>query len=311
MKVVDELGYSLPRRRSRQTLSETKTIAVVHFAGPGAEAESALPQLAAAYVSGIQGFCQGKDVNWALIANYQESNVNHIGHEFLEGDRLSFDGVIAIMPLSSDSTVLRRAMDEHIPVVVVSRSWPDLPVSTVGQDHPQQARLALDHLTKLGHRKIAFLARTIDRPYDWYATRLAYYRDTMSAMGEYDPQRIVIAPDLDRAVGSLLDRCPEITAIFAVNDACAVQVMCGIYQVGLRVPEHVSVIGVGDDSFPSLKGYPGLTTIGFPARKVGILAAKVLLEHIEDPELAYSRVFVQSWVVERDSCAGPREEGVQ
>ena len=59
------------------------------------------------------------------------------------------------------------------------------------------------------------------------------------------------------------------------------------------------------------RGYPGLTTIGFPAHKVGSLAAKMLLEHIEDPERAYSRVFVQSWVVERDSCAGPREQGVQ
>ena len=256
MKTVDELGYRLPIRRAVSHLTETKTIAVVHFARPGAEAESVLPKLAAAYVSGIQGFCQGKNVNWALIANYQEGNVNHVGHEFLEGDRLSFDGVIAIMPLSSDSTVLRRAMGEHIPVVVISRSWPDLPVSTVGQDHPQQARLVLDHLTKLGHRKIAFLARTADRPYDWYATRLAYYRDTMSAMGEYDPQRIVVAQDLDRAVGCLVDRCPEITAILAVNDACAIHAMCELYRVGLRVPEDVSVIGVGD-SFPSPSSLSG------------------------------------------------------
>ena len=58
------------------------------------------------------------------------------------------------------------------------------------------------------------------------------------------------------------------------------------------------------------QGYPALTTVGFPDRKVGSLAAKVLLDHIEDKELAYSRVFVDSWVVERESCAPPHKYGI-
>jgi LacI family transcriptional regulator len=99
-----------------------------------------------------------------------------------------------------------------------------------------------------------------------------------------------------------------VTAIFAVHDTNAVQAMRGLCGIGVDVPGQVSVIGVGDDC-PAPEGCPPLTTVGFPDRKVGTLAAKVLLEHIEDRQLAYSRVFVDSWIVERASCAAPCDSG--
>jgi len=189
-------------------------------------------------------------------------------------------------------------------VVVISRDWPDLPVSTVGQDHPQQACLALDHLVELGHRRIAFLARPSDEPYDWFQVRLTCYRETMAGLGAYDPALVVVEPDLCQAAQALLARRPDVTAIWGVHDTAALAAMRGLRQAGIEMPRQVSVIGIGNDGVLQ-EGLPALTTIGFPDRKVGFLAAKVLLEHIEDPDLCYSKVFVESWVIERDSCAAP------
>ena len=75
--------------------------------------------------------------------------------------------------------------------------------------------------------------------------------------------------------------------------------------LGLRIPEEVSVIGLDDTSMPP-DHLPPLTTIGFPHREVGRLAAELLLAQIEADTLLYSKIFVRSHLVDRDSCAPPR-----
>jgi LacI family transcriptional regulator len=250
-----------------------------------------------------------KHANWALISHYQEGDSHNVGRQLLERDHLDYDGLILIYAPSRESVVLRRALGQEIPVVAISRDWPDLPVSTVGQDHPQQARLALEHLIRLGHRRIAFLALETDRPYDWFGVRLSCYQEAMASLGTYDPELVLVVPDARQAAQALLARRPDVTALFAIHDSAATAAMRGLRQAGIEVPRQVSVIGIGDD-ISTQEGLPGLTTVGFPAQKVGFLAAKVLLEHIEDPELSYSKVFVDSWVVERDSCAAPFGAGL-
>jgi len=305
LRAVDELGYRLPQRRKRSPVPHPKTITVVHFAGSSSSPDaSGLSGLAACYVKGIQAFCQERNVNWALIASYEEGNAQHVGAQLLERTRFSFDGLIVMMPHSRESRVVQRALVQGIPVVVISRDWPELPISTVSQDHLQQARLAVDHLVQLGHRKIAFLACTADQPYDWFSIRRNYYRETMRALGIYEPELVVIDSDIRQATRTLICARPDVTAIFAAHDGCAVQVIQVLDEMGTQVPERISVIGVGND--PRCVGVcPNLTTIGFPAQKVGYLAARVAFEHIQDPELAYSRVFVKSWLVEGETCSRP------
>lgn len=303
-QAVDELGYALPARRRRHRPPQPKTIAVIHFGVPGLKHEPGLTGLAASYVAGIKRCCLDQHANWALISNYQEGDAYNVGYQLLERDKLDYNGLIMIYAPSRDGVVLQRALDQGIPVVVISRDWPDLPVSTVGQDHPQQARLALDHLIRLGHRKIAFLALESDLPYDWYQVRLSCYQDTMTVLGAYDPELVAVGQDACQTIQALLARRPDVTAVFAVHDTVALAAMRGLRQTGIEVPRQVSVMGIGNDG-SAQEDLPALTTVGFPDRKVGFLAAKVLLEHIEDPELSYSKVFVDSWIVERDSCAAP------
>jgi LacI family transcriptional regulator len=305
LEVAHELGYRLPQHHPN--VPAQKTIFVVHFASQGPSDQADLPALAVDYAGGIRDYCHGRNVNWALIAHYKEGNRQHVGFQLLECEGLACDGLILIMPPSRECALLGQAVREEIPTVVISRDWPELPLSMVGQDHPQQARLAIDYLVDLGHHRIGFVAPSWACGYDWCQIRLDTYRETMNALGAYDPERIAMEPDVYQATQSLLDRQPGLTAVFAVNDTAAVGVMRALQERGIRIPEEISVIGVGDDcSAP--EGYPPLTTIGFPSRKVGYLAAHQLLQQLEDDELAYSRIFVQSWVVERASCAPPRQQ---
>jgi DNA-binding LacI/PurR family transcriptional regulator len=280
-------------------------LAIIHYAGKAERTSDRLTGLVAAYVAGIQDLCRSRNANWALVSHYRPGDDGNIGFQLLDRARLAYDGLILITPPGRDNALIERAQEEDVPVMVISRHWPDLPISSVGQDHPQQARVAMDHLVALGHRRIAFAGPASEAGYEWFSTRLDYYREQVSALGTASPELVVIADDIAAEMQALLARRPDLTAVFGVHDGSAVDAMRGLLGAGLRVPDDVSVVGVGD-SGPAPAGFPPLTTVGYPARKVGRLAARVLLDQINDRELAYSRVFVDSWLVQRASSAPPR-----
>jgi LacI family transcriptional regulator len=307
LDAADELGYRLPRRRSTRETSDSKTITVVHFADPVPSYSGEVGYLFTKYLDGIRDHCQGRNVNWAFIANYAERDDRPLGYHLLADETLPRDGLILIgLSHGHDSWLLRRVLKENIPTVVLSRYWPDLPISTVSQDHYEQARIALDYLIELGHKNIAFIAGERDRHYDWFDWRLECYRQAMVELnGEVEEELIVVAADGCEAAKRLMSRRPDVTAIWAIYDDRAVEAMCGLTELGLCIPVDVSIIGL-DDTCSSPEGYPGLTTVRFPGKKLGSLAAELLLKQVEDHEFRYAHIVVGSFLIERDSCARPR-----
>jgi LacI family transcriptional regulator len=304
-KAADKLGYRLPERRSPKPATESKTINVVHYAVPGSEEGSEVSGLFVDFIASIREVFLDKRVNWTLIANFREDET-HLGFHLLEGEDLTSDGLLIMGILNQDSRLIQQAIEKDIPVVILSRNWPEFSISTVSQDHYQQAHIALDHLIQLGHRKIGFLAREYDRRYDWFQIRLDCYREVMAELGEeVDETLISVETDGTEAAKKLMARRPDVTAIFALHDNNAVTAMRGLREMGLQVPQDVSVIGL-DDSVNSPQGYPALTTVAFPHHEVGRLGAELLLRQIESPTLHYSKVFLRSHLIERASCCEPR-----
>jgi LacI family transcriptional regulator len=306
LKAADELGYRPPSRRAQKRSSENRSIIVVHY-----EIGSAAPQTPSIfldYVAGIQAFAHDKKVNLTFITDYREER-QQLGFHLLSDEHLPTDGAILMgWGARRDGQLLQRFLDRGLPIVVLSRNWPDLPISTVGQDHHQQACIALDYLVGLGHVKIAFLASRGDRRHEWFDWRLECYRKTMLRVNDQvDKELIAIGKDGYEAAQSLMARRPDVTAIFAIEDANALEAVRGLQEMGLHVPADVSVIGLDDTAQPP-EGCPALTTVAFPHFEVGYLAAELLLKQIEDKELYYSNVVVRSKLVERDSCAPPRGE---
>jgi LacI family transcriptional regulator len=307
LEAAAELGYSLPHRRSARETSASKTITVVHFADPVPSYSGEVGYLFTNYLDGIRDYCQGRNINWAFIANYAERDDRPLGYHLLADKTLPREGLILIgLSHGRDSWLVRRLIEDEVPTVVLSRNWPDLPVSTVSQDHREQARIALDYLAKLGHKTIAFIAGERDRYYDWFDWRVECYRQAMIDLnGRSDEELIVIAKDGAEAAKCLLTRRPDVTAVWAIYDDRAVEAMCGLTELGLAIPEDVSVIGL-DDTCSSPEGCPELTTVGFSGRKLGSLATEVLLKQMEDDEFRYAHIVVSSYLVERRSCAKPR-----
>ncbi|MBN1978291.1 MAG: LacI family DNA-binding transcriptional regulator [Anaerolineae bacterium] len=301
---AEELAYRLPERRPLRSSAQRTLTIIYHLKDvERTEAYNIIP----GFLKGARMFAQEAGVHLTILAGDQQGEFGQIGSEFLDAEGLLPEGLLLMGPaLRRDSQSVVQALKRGIPAVVLCRNWPDMPVSTVGHNHHEQAGIALDHLAGLGHRTIAFLAGETDAQYDWCQWRLGSYRGKMVELnGEVDEDLIILSENRVEAIKALVRRRPDVTAIFANHDTEAIEAMEGLVEAGLRIPQDVSVIGQDDARQPPA-GLPRLTTVRFSHAEVGYLAAELLLKQIESNEVAHGNIWVRSYLVERESCCGVR-----
>ena len=172
-----------------------------------------------------------------------------------------------------------------VPVVVVSGHGRTNGVTNIEVNHTRAARLGIEHLVSLGHRRIAIIKGqpfSSDTESRWRAIRAAAGR-----LGVSIHPRLVVqlqgdvpSPELGHGVThELLARGERFTAIFAFNDIAAFGAMRALREAGRRVPEDVSIVGF-DDVQTAAYHTPGLTTVRQPLRAMGEMAAATLLKRI-------------------------------
>ena len=303
LQAAEDLGYRLPERRPlKKSSSRRRNFVVVHHVGH--EPRDEIYSLFLDYLQGIQSFSQEADINITAIGGYHKGDLHLLDRRLLSEQNAPVDGLILMgKGIRRDSEILHRALELQIPVVALGRNWPDLPVSTVSQDHCQQAGTALDYLAQLGHRQIAYVAKEGDDEYEWYAPRLRCYCDKMTELGqEVDQDLIVMGKDGADSVRQLLSRKPDVTAVFAIHDGRAIEAMRGAMDLGLAVPGDISIIGLDNSEEPPA-GFPRLTTVGFSHFDMGYLGAELLLRQIENDSISFGNLWIRTALIERDSCS--------
>jgi LacI family transcriptional regulator len=179
------------------------------------------------------------------------------------------------------------ACQEGVPIPVVAVSGHrDMPgVTNIVLNHDCAARLALEHLAKLGHQKIAFIkgqAFSSDTEIRWEAVRRT--ADSMRLavnarlVGQLEGESS--SPQVGYEVTrKLLATGSPFTALFAFNDISAIGAIHALREAGRRVPEDVSVVGFDDIQSAAFQN-PALTTVRQPLRQMGVIAAETLLRRI-------------------------------
>lgn len=158
-------------------------------------------------------------------------------------------------------------------------------VTHIVLDHCRAARLALEHLVSLGHRRIAVIKGqdfSSDTEIRWNAIQEAAREHGLKLPSAMVGQLVgdSASPELGYEVTKkFFTKGAEFTALFAFNDVSAIGAIQAIKEKGLRVPEDISVIGFDDIQSAALQS-PGLTTIRQPLRKMGLVAAETLLRKI-------------------------------
>lgn len=195
---------------------------------------------------------------------------------------LSFDHLV---PLSQKGLQV-VAFDRHV------QSADKVVSDSVQVDNVLGARLAVNHLLALGHRRIGLLSgplRTVSR-----LDRLEGYWVALADVGiSPDPELIwqdasisafgdVEGVELGRiGARTLLSRSNRPTALLTVNDMYALGAYAGARDLGLRIPEDVSIVGFDDLEALAEIAMPPLTTVRQPLQEMTHSAVKLLVERLE------------------------------
>lgn len=161
--------------------------------------------------------------------------------------------------------------DPPLPVVLVNCAASDVSLPAIASDNRGGGRLAVEHLLRLGHRRLGHLTappRNIDAP-----DRLAGALDALRAAGYPDDELVVTvgSPNVgggQRALRELLEQAPDTTAVFAYNDLMAIGAMRAVRALGRSVPDDVSVVGFDDVTLAAYVD-PPLTTIAQSTAEMG------------------------------------------
>jgi LacI family transcriptional regulator len=202
--------------------------------------------------------------------------------------------------------LLDDAVRAGVPVVLMNRIAEDYSFPSVTVDNERGVKMAIGHLTALGHRAIACIAGPQD-----VSTGLTRYRGFQAAMAgarlEVPPGRVAFAHAFTIEEGY---RCAQeilaaggCTAVAAGNDMLAVGCYLALDEAGLSCPADMSVVGFNDMPFISMLR-PPLTTVAFSHYQVGAEAAQLLLERLNGTD-AVKVLYLAPELIVRGSTTRP------
>jgi LacI family transcriptional regulator len=207
------------------------------------------------------------------------------------------DGVIIVTPAAT-------SFSTAAPVVTIdpNNECPEC-LTVIGTNHAG-AMAAMEHLISLGHRRIGFIGGRPDL--QSAQRRLQGYQDALRQANIPVDQDLIATGDFTTETGrlcarNLLSLSDPPTAIFAANDQSAMGTIEATCEMGLRVPEDLSVIGF--DNIPEAAYYdPALTTIDQFIEEMGRVATGKLIDLIQGQPLESDLYKVPTQLVVRDSC---------
>lgn len=226
------------------------------------------------------------------------------------------DGIIFSSVENNDPNI-KPLIEEHYPFILVNRRIRnrllDKKIDYIVLDNFSGGYMAVEHLYKLGHRRIGIIAGSLTT-----STAIERTEGAKKLLKEYglklDMNQLMecnFSKDLAyHATKKFLSMKSPPTAIFSENDYMALGVREAIMDAGLRIPENMALVGFDDIAFTALKGVE-ITTVSQKKYEMGALAVKILIEKIKsDSPLKANQIILEPELIIRSSC-GYRLHGYQ
>lgn len=292
MGVVDELGYtpSLGARSLRCHQTDVIGFLVARFEPFSAE-----------ILKGAGDALHG--TKYELLAYAGVSDGTADGWERRHLARLSgtlIDGAVLVTPSVVDA-------DAGIPLVAIDPHTKSDGLPSVQSDNVIGAVMATRHLIEMGHRRIAFIAGRSDLSSS--TQRQQGYEQTLAQAGIPVDPSMVRNGSYNREIArtaafELLSHPHRPTAIFAANDLSALGTMDLAREIGLRVPQDLSVIGF-DDIPEAAQSRPPLTTVRQPLQQMGRVGVRMLLDRLGGATDGPQSVTLTTSLIRRGTTAPP------
>lgn len=219
---------------------------------------------------------------------------------FLLSNRV--DGVL-LAPLSPDSAAIATLRDSGVPFVLINCTSPDPKVSYVSCENEKGGWLVAEYLNAQPRPQTivvaGFMHQSIEERLRGFSSRFDQARNgpfiQYSGVKTYeegcDLVPLLIARNSLRSIR---------TTIFVLNDNVAMGIVTRLVELGIQVPEQVSVIGYDDIRLASLCRVP-LSTVSQSVWNMGRIAAMSLLQMIDDPDTPPERHLIEPQLIIRES----------
>ncbi|NBD27239.1 LacI family DNA-binding transcriptional regulator [Paenibacillus glycinis] len=289
-RVIEELGFTpnITARSLKTKLSRQIALAIDDIRNPY------YPELAWAAEQ------VAKENNFRLVL------INHYGNPseelavIKEASDMRVDGIV-LLSISHPKTLTKVIKEAAVPVALIGNYPEDMPADWVGL-RENEGYLAMDHLIRIGRRRIAFAGNTTlhrgDR-YTAYVQSLASHFIDFNRSLVYTGERLAIDTGLEAARYFYhLNEKPD--AVFAANDLVAIGVAQGLIGLGLRVPEDVAVVGIDNIPWCTLTT-PKLSSVSNLVAEMGRIAVEKLILRIGEESKAYERIVLEPRLIVRES----------
>lgn len=214
------------------------------------------------------------------------------------------DGLI-LSPTGGPAAPFRRLLASGTPIVQVDRRLEALETDAVLIDNRAGVRAAIEHLIRLGHRRIGIISGP--RRVSTGRERLDAYLDTLRAAGiGIDDELMLEGTFKERSGYELVGRFLRLRrrpgAIFVANNLMTIGALLGLKEAGVRIPEEMAVVGFDDMNWAPILT-PPLTTVAQPGYALGGAAAQLLMQRLTSQRTGQPQTVVfQPRLVVRESC---------
>ena len=278
LKAINELGYE-PNLMARSLVSQRShiiSIVVTEFQDLGFYGYSST-------LTGIQQ--KANELGYSLMLHFvKDPGSDNVSATLNEINAYQVDGIIwAVHEIGNGRKWVTSVPLEKYPPIVHLHMHPAEDLTVFSIDNRAGASLATTHLVEQGCQTIGILTG----PSDWWESqeRVAGWRESLAQAGLDAADSLVVKGDWLSASGKqgmkiLLERNPDLDAVFACNDTMALGALYTAHRLGIAVPDDLLIVGF--DNTPEAASYwPPLTSIRQGLNRMGCMAIQELHEIIE------------------------------
>ncbi len=216
-------------------------------------------------------------------------------------DQKMIDGLIMITSIAKAEDIL--AISRKIPTVLIERIIESEDIDSVFIDEDSAMYQLLEYLKKKGHHNIGFING--EKGTSSAELRIKSYFESMNKLNLNYDENCIIHTNWSmlggrEAFNKLIKNKCECTAIVCASDQLAMGAIGAAYTLGISVPKNISILGF-DNFDDGLISIPPLTTLDYPAYKMGEVAADCILEKIKDGRIKSKKIILPVSLIERDS----------
>lgn len=214
------------------------------------------------------------------------------------------EGIVVITE-SNNKNRLKNLKELKVPVSYLNRYYRNEDVSTITIDNREGTRDITEYLIEKNHRNIIYLG--VEKDFDITVERFKQqgYKEAMEGVGEerivslYDDSEAAFSDATNKIIDAIKNE--GVTAIVVYSDEAAIKIMNHLLDAGIKVPDDVSVTGMGDIKIADLYR-PKLTTVKEPLYDYGAVSIRSIIKAIKGEEkMPEGVILLPSQIIERES----------